>query len=209
MRTFSLTLCAFLVSLGLAAPATAQQATRASTKPAPVMAPSPVAIAETFGIATANERWSLDDPPPGESVIFGGRVMTMEERGVTVAAQPGGERQIVFPVSWFPAYETSNPDIKFVVVRYDATGARTIIVEYQADRVSMPKSEFKFDESGKRFYRDLAFTRQAGKMYVKQALSAGQDDGKGNFWIDSVLIYSVDEPPAPATPSAKKPGGKP
>ena len=204
MRTKGSTLCVLITCAILAAQAAATQSSRANTQSSTV-APPAVPVAEAFSISTSSEKWALDDPVPIDTVQFGGKKITYQERQVTATVAPGGERQLVFPVSWYGPYQGIQGDLKFIVVRYDNKRARTIMAEYERDRLSMPKSDFKYDASGKRYYRDISFVRQGGMMYIKQALSSGTEDGKGNYWVDAIVMYSVDDPtPAAATTTTKK-----
>jgi hypothetical protein len=207
MRMSTRTLVAALLFASAAAPAAAQQATRAASKAAPtatVSAPAPVVVAEVFAVATGKEKWTLGDPVPGQTVLFSGRPMTLEERQINVSDSGSGERQFVYPINWYGPYSSADSDLRLVVVRYDATGARTIIADYMPERVAMPKADFTFDPAGKQYYRNLSFHSQDGLMYVKQAISSGKADAAGNLWVDRLVVYSVDQPPAQSAPAAKR-----
>jgi hypothetical protein len=207
MRTSVRALSIVLLAATAAVPTSARQAARVGAKaapraaaaaPAPIAPPPPVAIAQVFTVTTGQEKWTLDDPIPGQTILFAGRPMTLEERQVNASTSRTGETQMVFPISWHAAYASARSEVKLVVVRFDAKVARSIVAEYEPDRVSMPRADFTYDEAGKQYYRTLSYETQNGKSYVKQALSSGRTDAAGNLWVDRLVLYSVDTPPAAA-----------
>src|SRR5690242_14456481 len=90
-----------LVSPGMAA-AQSKPVKRVSARPE--SAPDPVVISDAFALATQNERWSLDEPSPAATVRFAGKAVTLDERKVNSSVSANGERQILFPVSWYEPY---------------------------------------------------------------------------------------------------------
>jgi hypothetical protein len=156
-----------------------------------------VDISDTFGVGTPAERWSLDDAIPVGAVDFDGKKVTLDARKVKTSTGADGERQLLYPVSWYEAYEGQNPDIKYVVVKYKHGKAFMIMVEYLPNRVSMPKASFQRHPDGQSYYCDLSTARQEGQAYFKQAISQGRDDGNGGFWVDTVVMYSTVDAAAP------------
>ncbi len=199
------------VSVCLAIPAGAD----AQSKPGPkarrvadnaavdVVKPATIDVQATFTLSTTSERWTLNDPLPAGNVDFGGKRLTFDDRMVNSSTTTDGEQQLLFPVSWFEPYSSTNPDIKYVVVKYRDGKAATIMAEYVADRVSMPREAFQPYPDGRSFYSDVAVYRQDGQVYLKQVTSKGKDDGKGGLYVDMVMIYRVqDTMPAPAATKA-------
>jgi hypothetical protein len=165
-----------------------------------------VDIRDTFALETSSEHWALEDPIPPGSVDFGGRKLSLDERQVGVSTSNDGEKQLLFPVSWFEAYQGQNPELKYVVIKYRDGRACSIMAEYQPDRVALPKANFKPHPDGKSFYSDVAVVRQAGHVYLKQVVSQGHDDGKGGLWVDMVVMYCLQDKTSSANPaSARQP----
>lgn len=183
------------------APAFAQtRASRAVGRPAaaaPAKAaapqPEPVDVAEVFAVATAAERWALEDAMPNGVVAFAGERLSFADRLVNATNSVTGERQLLFPVSWFERYQETGPDLKFVVVRYRNGRACQIVAEYLPQRLSIPREQFVRHPDGKSYYSDLSVARQDGRVYMKQAISQGADDGKGGLWVDTVVIYCTEQ----------------
>ena len=169
------------------------QRQRPAPKAEPVKAPDPVDIRATFALVTPSEQWALEDPMPAGSVKFGDRQLTFDERMVNISTNADGQQQYLFPVSWFEPYQGSNPDIKYVVVKYKAGRACSIMAEYLPNRLAMPRSEFQAHPDGRTFYSDVAIVRQSGHVYLKQAISQGKDDGRGGLWVDMMLIYCTED----------------
>lgn len=162
-------------------------------------------IHDTFGLATPEERWSLDDALPNGAVDFAGKKLSLDDRKVNVSTNPDGERQLLYPVSWYEPYKGQNPDLKYVVVKYRDGKARQIMAEYLPNRVSMPKASFQPHPDGKSFYSDVSTVRQEGQLYFKQAISQGREDGKGGLWVDMVVMYSMEDTPAPKPTASRRP----
>jgi hypothetical protein len=179
---------------------------RGSAKPA--APPQEVNINEVFAISTPSERWTLGDPQPSGSVSFAGKSLTFEERMIAESKTGTGGTQLLFPVAWFEPYQANNPELRYVIVKYDAGKATTVIAEYQRQRFALPRDGFNPTADGKSFYKDLNFVVKGDRAFVKQAISRGEEDGKGNLWIDSVLIYSAAHTaPTPTKgPKDRKPG---
>jgi hypothetical protein len=193
------------------APAAAAQSRPAAPKPRPTAKaaairpgepakePQPVDLRATFTLGTSTENWCLDDPIPTDSIEFGGRRMSLDERMVNVSRSSDGQTQYLFPVSWFEPYQSTSPDLKYVVVKYKDGKACSIMAEFLPNRVAMPRAEFQAHPDGRTYYSDVAVVRHGGSVYLKQAISQGKDDGKGGLWVDMILLYSTED----------KTGGKP
>jgi hypothetical protein len=168
---------------------------RVDTRPAPAApAPAPeVDIHSAFALATPAERWALEDPMPASVVDFGGKKISLDDRQVNASDNSDGEHQLLFPVSWFEPYQSQNPDLKYVVVKYKDGKACSIMAEYLPNRLSMPRASFQPHPDGKSFYSDVSTVRQEGHIYYKQAISQGKDDGKGGLWVDMVVMYCMDD----------------
>ena len=168
---------------------------RVDPKPAPAVAvPAPeVDIRSAFVLRTPAEHWALDDPMPASTVDFGGKKISLDDRQVNSSDNSDGEHQILYPVSWFEPYQSQNPDLKYVVVKYKDGKACSIMAEYLPNRVSMPRTSFQPHPDGKSFYSDVATVRQEGHIYFKQAISQGKDDGKGGLFVDMVVMYCQDD----------------
>lgn len=164
-----------------------------------------VNIRDAFGFETPAERWSLEDPLPVERISFSGKPLTFAERQINASVSAQGERQLMFPISWFAGYEGQQSDLKYVVIRYRDGKACSILAEYQPNRVALPKEEFQRHPDGTSFYSDVATVRQNGLVYYKQAISKGVADGKGGLYVDSMLMYCAAEKPLRSTASNRQP----
>lgn len=170
-----------------------------------VVKPEAVDVRATFSLATSSEKWALNDPVPVGNVDFAGKRLTFDDRLVNSSMTTDGEQQLLFPVSWFEPYGSADPDIKYVVVKYRDGKAASIMAEYVADRVSLPRESFQAHPDGRTFYSDVAVYRQDGQVYLKQVTSKGKDDGKGGLFVDVVMIYRVqDTAPAVKATTARK-----
>jgi hypothetical protein len=119
--------------------------------------------------------------------------MAIADRQVNASDTADGDKQLLFPVSWFAPYQTEDPDLKYVVVKYKNGHACSIMAEYMPDRYALPRDKFQPHPDGKSFYCDMATVRQNGHAYFKQAISQGRDDGNGNLWVDMILMYCVED----------------
>jgi hypothetical protein len=205
----------WLIAITALAPIASAQSRQPAQRPRPapkaeqVKAPDPVDIRATFALATQSEQWALEDPMPVGTVKFGDRQISIDERKVNVSTSSDGQQQYLFPISWFEPYQTANPDIKYVVVKYKEGRACSIMVEYLPKRVALPRAEFQAHPDGKTFYSDVAIVRHEGHVYLKQAISQGGDDGKGGLWVDMMLMYCTEDRSAAvkadAKPAARRP----
>jgi hypothetical protein len=193
-------------SSALARPQAQRQ--RPAPKAEPVKAPDPVDIRATFGLTTPSEQWALEDPMPERSVKFGDKQISIDERMVNVSASSDGQRQYLFPVSWFEPYQSTNPDIKYVVVKYKNGRACSIMAEYLPNRLALPKAEFQAHPDGKTYYSDVAIVRHEGHLYLKQAISQGKDDGRGGLWVDMMVMYCTEDKSAVSKPDNKSADAK-
>ena len=173
------------------APRTTRVEVKAATTATPP--PAPVDVATVFAVSTGAERWAIDEPMPSAATALDGSPVTLADRQVGISTGADGGYQLLFPVSWYSAYEGKNPELKYVVVRYRDGRACLIVAEYNAERVSMPRARFQAHPDGKSWYADLETVRQDGRLYTKQAVSAGKSDGKGGLWIESVMLSCVPE----------------
>ena len=211
MKNGLLSFLAVSVCLAIPAGAAAQSKTepkarRVADKDAvAVVKPAVIDVRATFSLSTNTERWTLNDPLPTGNVEFGGKRLTFDDRQVNSSMTTDGEQQLLFPVSWFEPYGSADPEIKYVVVKYRDGKAATIMAEYVADRVSLPRESFQAHPDGRTFYSDVAVYRQDGQVYLKQVTSKGKDDGKGGLFVDMIMIYRVqDTMPAPTVAAGKK-----
>jgi hypothetical protein len=196
------------VFLALVAPSAGTAQTRSVKRPVtarPEPVPDPVVIRDAFALTTPNERWSLDDPIPSASVLVAGKTVTLTDRLANKSVSPDGETQILYPVSWYQPYEGKNPDIKYVVVRYKAGRACSVMAEYLPNRVAMPKASFQAHPDGHSYYSDVETVRQDGRAFYKQAISSGRSDGKGGLFVDMMVMYAVDDKPAAVASGATRP----
>lgn len=188
-------------SVGASTPSPAQKA-----KPTPSTASQPqqpdVDIATTFSIETSFEHWALLDPMPTQDVSVGTHRYSLSDRLVNTSETGDGLTQLLFPVSWFEPYQEKNPEIKYVVVKYKEGKACFIMAEYQPERFSLPKDGFEQHPDGKTVYKDLMVFRKDNNIYLKQAISKGEEDGRGGYWVDTMLIYFVERAPAKSTQTA-------
>jgi hypothetical protein len=176
---------------------------RPAAESAAQKAPEPVDLRESFSLATSSERWTIEDPMPSNDVAFATRRISLEERKASPSDTSDGMKQLLFPVSWFEAYQGQETDIKYVVVKYKDGKACSIMAEYLPERMSLPKESFEKHPDGRTFYQNAAVVRQNGQVYLKQLISQGREDGKGGLWIDMVFIYCT---PDKTAPPAGKPG---
>lgn len=198
-----------LIAISVITPAAAAlprppaQRQRTAPKADVVKAPDPVDIRSTFALATQSEQWALEDPMPVGTVKFGDRQISIDERMINVSTSTDGQQQYLFPISWFEPYQTANPDIKYVVVKYKDGRACSIMVEYLPKRLALPKADFQAHPDGRTFYSDVAIARQAGRVYLKQAISQGGDDGRGGLWVDMMVMYCTEDRSATTKAAAK------
>lgn len=177
----------------------------AARSAAPAPAPEPVDVRTVFNVATTSESWSIDDALPRASVPFSGRQVSLEERQVNASKGLAGDEQLLFPISWHPAYAEADPHLKYVVVRYHDGRAHYIIAEYMPEKFSLPRDQFQLHPDGKTYYADLAFARQDGKLYSKQAISQGKGDGRGGLFVDTIILSCTEDTKAISQKSATKP----
>lgn len=170
-----------------------------------VVKPDVIDVQATFSLSTGSEKWALNDALPVGAVEFGGKRVSLDDRLVNSSVTTDGEQQLLFPVSWFEPYGSTDPELKYVVVKYRDGKAASIMAEYQPDRVSLPRETFQAHPDGRTFYSDVAVHRQDGQVYLKQVTSKGKDDGKGGLYVDMVMIYRVtDTMPVAVKPATGK-----
>jgi hypothetical protein len=169
---------------------------------APAARPEPsrerVDIHASFALATPSENWALEDPMPAGGIAFGGKRLSLDERMVNVSTSADGQHQYLFPVSWYAPYQGANPDLKYVVVKYKDGKTASIMAEYLPNRLSLPRADFQAHPDGRSFYSDVAVVRQDGRVYLKQAISNGKDDGKGGLYVDMLVFYVTEDKSASA-----------
>ena len=187
---------AFFFSLALTTTVSSAQSPSA-LDPAPIQPQSSAQTADQFSVSTGAEQWRLDEAPPARAVLFAGRRISLGERKVTESLAKDGKRQLLFPINWYGPYQAQATDIRSISVRYEGAKASMIVIDYVPERLAMPKAGFKHEGGASRYYRDMAVVRQGGRMLVKQAIANGAEDGKGNLWIDAIVIYAIDDAPAP------------
>jgi hypothetical protein len=194
------TVAALLVLSALLAPGLSVEAQTRATRgagrtPPATRPPRPEAVVALFSVSTPSERWTLGDPEP-RTIAFAGRQLTLEERKVTTSDTDAGERQYVFPVSWFASYASQHTALNYVSVRYRGGRAYQIVAEYLPERFVLPAEKFERHPDGQSLYANLDVLRVGERVFTKQALSRGKVDGKGGVWVDSIILQAVEPPDA-------------
>ncbi|HQR37199.1 MAG TPA: hypothetical protein PLF26_02265 [Blastocatellia bacterium] len=210
MKRILISCFAIAVCIGAPFATNAQGRSPSGVKRATDKAPAPAAqpvvdVHQAFALGTSSERWSIDDPQPSTSVTFAGRNVSLTDRMVNASTTSDGEAQLLFPVSWYEPYQSQNPELKYVVVKYRDGKAASIMAEYQPERVSLPKDQFQPHPDGKTFYSDVAVVRQNGHVYLKQVISKGHDDGNGGYYVDMIIIYEVEDTTAKTATATRRP----